>query len=486
MLFDVILDRFCEQAPFAVMLRAALERLFSAQRLDELFQREAVDQYTRHLSFSALTDLFCEVVLRVRPSVRKAYQSVELPVSLRAVYDKLAHVETSTAEALVRQLAADAAAVVAHLKGDALRLDAIPGLRLKTVDGCYPAGTDRRLIELRGNGAAALPGMSVVLRDDRTGLLCEALLRQDAYTNERALTEQILAWLAADDLLLGDRNYCTLDLFRGVIWRRAFFLIRHNKSLHLHELSKRERVGRTKTGVVYECRVRLGEGADAPVCRCVVVELFEPTRDGDTELVLLSNVPARRAGAKALAELYHRRWRLETTFQELTVLLRCEVNTLAYPKAALFGFALALAAYNVYALLQAAVAAEHGRQKAEEELSLHAVVEEVSSVKRGMEVALQPRGVAAFRADECGGVRLVAAADGSAAGLASLPEEQARAEEARQDQENETRRAPLHRSLARRTDKPMTFTGLGASPRRTATTFRKICQTRPPCRARIG
>lgn len=395
MVFDVILDRFCEQAPFAVMLRASLEHLFSPQRLDELFERAAVDQYTRRLTFSALTELFSQVVLRVRPSVRKAYQSAELPVSLRAVYDKLAHVETSTCEALVRRLAADAACVIGHLEG-ASRPDPIAGLHLKTVDGNYLAGTDRRLLQLRGDGAAALPGMSVVLRDDRTGLLREVLLREDAYTNERALSEQILAWLAADDLLLGDRNYCTLDLFRGVASRRAFFLIRHNKSLHLHELGKRKRVGRTATGVVYECRVRLGEGADAPECRCITVELSEPTRDGDTQLVLLSNVPAKRATAKALAELYHRRWRLETSFQELTTLLRCEVDTLAYPRAALFGFALAVAAYNVYALLVAAVAAEHGRQKAEEELSLHAVVEEVSSVKRGMEMALPDEAWARF------------------------------------------------------------------------------------------
>src|SRR5262249_262039 len=154
--------------------------------------------------------------------------------------------------------------------------------------------------ELRGNGAAALPGMSVVLRDDRTGLLCEALLREDAYTNERALSEQILAWLGADDLLLGDRNYCTLDLFAGVIWRRAVFLIGHNKALDLHALSKRKRVGKTDTGVVYQCRVRLGEEADAPVCRCIVVELYKPTRDGDSQLVLLNNVPAKWAKATAL------------------------------------------------------------------------------------------------------------------------------------------------------------------------------------------
>ena len=387
MVFDVILERFCEGTPFPVMLRASLERLFSAERLDELFEREAVDQYTRKLTFSAVTDLLCEVVLRVRPSLRKAYQAADgLPATLRAVYDKLAHVETATAEALVRQVARDAAAVIGHLGGAALRPDPVCGLRLVTADGNYLAGTEHRLLELRGDPAAALPGMSVVLRDDRTGLLTEVVLREDAYTNERALSEQILAWLKKDDLLLGDRNYCTLELIRGAS-RQGFFLIRHNKSLHLKELSKRKRVGKAETGVVYQCRVRLGEGPDAPECRCIIVELFEPTRDGDTQLVLLTNVPAKRARATALAELYRRRWRLETSFLELTVLLRCEVETLAYPKAALFSFALALAAYNVYALLSAAVAAEHGREKAED-LSLHAVVEEVSSTKRGMEVAL--------------------------------------------------------------------------------------------------
>jgi hypothetical protein len=387
MVFDVILERFCEQAPFAVMLRASFEHLFAPQRLDELFARCAVDQYTRQLTFSALTELFSEVVLRVRPSVRKAYQSVELPVTLRAVYDKLKGVETATCEALVRQLAADAEGVIAQL-GDALRPEPVPGLRLKTVDGNFLAGTEHRLKELRGCGAAALPGMSVVLRDDRTGLLQQALLREDAYTNERALSEQVLAWLSRDDLLLADRNYCTVDLIAALVSKKAFFLFRHHKGLHLQALSRRKRVGKTRTGTVCSYWVRLGKGPLALRCRCIVIELNEPTRDGDTEVVLLTNVSARRAKATTLAELYLRRWRLETSFQELTVLLRCEVDTLAYPKAALFGFALALAAYNVFAVLQAAVAAAHGRAKAEEELSLHAVVEEVKSVKRGMETAL--------------------------------------------------------------------------------------------------
>lgn len=391
MLFDVVLERYCEQSPFAVMLRASLERLFCPQRLDELFERTAVDQYTRHLTFSAVTALLTEVVLRVRPSIGKAYQSADLPVCLRCVYDKLAGVEPTLSQSLVEQIAADCAQVMAAWP-QAQRPDPIPGLRLRTVDGNFLAGTEHRLKELRGNGAAALPGMSVVLRDDRTGLLSHALLRQDAYTSERSLSEPLLAWLGADDLLLADRNYCTVELIQPLVDKKAFFLIRHHKGLHLHALSRRQRVGKTRTGTVYQYRVRLGEKPGGLECRCLVIELKEPTRDGDTEVVLLSNVPVVRAKATVLADLYLRRWRLETSFQELTVLLRCEVNTLAYPQAALFGFALALTAYNVFALLQAAVASVQGQQKVEEELSVDAVVEEVSSTKRGMEIAL-PEGV---------------------------------------------------------------------------------------------
>jgi hypothetical protein len=387
MLFDVVLERYCERTPFAVMLRASLEHLFSPARLDELFERAAVGQYTRRLTFSALTALLTEVVLRVRPSVRKAYHSAAVPAGIRSVYDKLAGVEPCTCEALVQQSARDAATVLSAWPG-ARRPDPIPGLRLRTVDGNFLAGTHHRLRPLRGCGAAALPGMSVVVRDDRTGLLTHALLREDAYTNERSLSGPLLAWLDADDLLLADRNYCTAELLGGVPARRAFFLVRHHKGLHLHALGPRRRAGTTGTGAVYEQRVRLGEKPGGLVCRCVVVALNRPTRDGDTEVVLLSNVPAGRARAAVLADLYLRRWRLETSFQELTVLLRCEVNTLAYPKAALFGFALAVAAYNVFAVLQGAVASVRGRGRAEEELSLHAVVEEVSSVKRGMEAGL--------------------------------------------------------------------------------------------------
>src|SRR4029434_936744 len=57
---------------------------------------------------------------------------------------------------------------------------------------------------------------------------------------------------------------------------------------------------------------------------------------------ILTNLPLRKASAKRVARLYRKRWTLETAFQHLEAYFHSEINTLGYPKAALFGFCLAL------------------------------------------------------------------------------------------------------------------------------------------------
>jgi Transposase DDE domain len=387
MVWEDVLQRFVQQRPIPVMLRATLENVLPDSFFDALFEGQAQQQYTRQLTFSCLASLLSQVVLRVRPSVRAAAADRGLPASLSAVYAKLRGVEPAVCQALVQQAAGRLAGLFAHWPG-AVRPDPVAGLRLRVLDGNYLAGTDRHLKPLRGSGAAALPGMVVALRDDRTGLLTHLLCREDAYTNERALLDEVLAWLQPDDLALADRNYCTPDFLRGVAARGAFFLVRHHQQLHLQALSPLAPAGVTARGEVYEQRVRLGVAPAGPECRCLVLRLFRPTRDGETEVVLLSNVPADQADALRLVELYLRRWTIERSWQELTEQLRCEVDTLAYPRAALLGFALAVLAYNLLAVLKGALASAHGQQKVDEELSGYALAEQVASAYEGLTVAL--------------------------------------------------------------------------------------------------
>ena len=72
----------------------------------------------------------------------------------------------------------------------------------------------------------------------------------------------------------------------------------------------------------------------------------QPTRDGDTTLYILTNLPPEAASATVVARGYRGRWRLEPAFQILATALTSEIDTLAYPKAALFGFAVAVVTYK--------------------------------------------------------------------------------------------------------------------------------------------
>lgn len=386
-MMDETLQRFLDDAPVAVMVRATIARTVSHSTLNDLFDRQADGQYTRTLTFGTLTRLMTQVVFSTYPSVHAAYrQADDVPVSVTAVYDKLNGLKTGVSQALVAETARAMTEVITalpHAPAD----ESVPGLRLRTLDGNSLAGTDHRLDCLRGNGAAALPGLTLVVRDGRTGLLTEIVPCEDAYTSERALHGPVLALVQPLDLWLADRNFCTDDYLGGIVARGAFFLIRHHAGTTLHPLGPESRRRHHPDGTISEQSVRAG----SLVCRCVIIRLKKPLRDGTSEIRLLTNVPPKQLSARRASELYRTRWRIEAAFQDLTVALRCEIDTLGYPKAALFGFALAVVSYNVLMVTRAAVASGLGEEVgAGKALSSYHMAAEVAAVDEGLSIAVAP------------------------------------------------------------------------------------------------
>ncbi len=123
--------------------------------------------------------------------------------------------------------------------------------------------------------------------------------------------------------------------------------------------------------------------------RKITLTLDVPTRDGETEIVLITNLPPK-VHATTIAVAYRQRWTIEQHFQRLTDWLHCEVATLGYPRAALFAFSMSLVAANALAVLIAALRAVHGLEAADN-LSYMALVDEVGATYRGMMLALPPR-----------------------------------------------------------------------------------------------
>jgi hypothetical protein len=120
----------------------------------------------------------------------------------------------------------------------------------------------------------------------------------------------------------------------------------------------------------------------------ILLKLQEPTRDGDTTLHILSKVPTPRASAAPLALLYGKRWSIERAFFEITTTLACAINTLDYPKAALFPFYLALMAYNAVSLIKAALRSAHGPPQVNEEVSGYDLSWEIGRTYDGMMIAI--------------------------------------------------------------------------------------------------
>ena len=68
--------------------------------------------------------------------------------------------------------------------------------------------------------------------------------------------------------------------------------------------------------------------------------------------------------------------------------LHSEINTLGYPKAALFGFCVALVAYNVLAVVKAALRTIHGEETIDNELSGYYLAGNITRTHDGMMIAL--------------------------------------------------------------------------------------------------
>ena len=104
MVFSEVFERFVAETPACVMYRATMENMFAPAVIDDLFKCTAERQYERELLFSSLVSLVSRVVMRIHPSVHAAYQKSlgEISVSVKALYDKLSHVEPNTSRALVQ------------------------------------------------------------------------------------------------------------------------------------------------------------------------------------------------------------------------------------------------------------------------------------------------------------------------------------------------------------------------------------------------
>jgi Transposase DDE domain len=390
MVLPTNLDPFAEGAATAVMTRIALDWMVEGTSIDPILDEVSERQYTREFLLGHFVQVMCDVACGFRRSTREAFlkRQLDLVGSLSAFYRKLGRMEPCVAATIVRETASRARELISA--ADGLLPEPIPGYTARILDGNILTGTDHRIDELRSTRSAALPGMSLAIYEPVSGLVLDLILEENAHTQERALLDQVV--IAPGQLWIMDRNFCVRSFVFRILRTEAFFLVRwHSSTMPFQAIKPLRSVGRCDAGEIFEQAIWV----DDPECegrryrlRRIVLRLDQPTRDGETEIILITNLPDT-ASAELCCQAYCGRWEIEKHFQRLTDLLHCEIPTLGYPRAALFAFSMSVIAGNALAVLKGSLRAVHGDEIVNE-VSNHALVSDVAEVYPGMMIAAPP------------------------------------------------------------------------------------------------
>ena len=393
-----VFENFVKKSPISVMARGMMERVLNPQQLDQWFVETADAQYTKDLLFSTVFDIMSQVVCSRYHSVHAAYQASkeEIGVSVTSLYNKLNGIEPGTSAALVRYAGKQVEPIIKKLAGTGR--PPLPGLRIKLLDGNCIEKSQHRLKELRRIAAGPLPGKSLVVYDPVLRLPIDVFPCEDGHAQERSLLKTVLETIVENDAWIADRNFCTIEFTCGIDYRNAFFIIREHGKYPFQLIGKEKYIGKTDTGKAYEQRISVLDDSDREhIFRRIRVNLKKKTRDGDTDIFIITNLSRSKASAKKIAELYRSRWTIETAFQHLAEHLNSEINTLGYPRAALFGFCVALVAYIILAVMKAALGSVYGADVVDNQISGYYLADEISGTYRGMMIAVDDKHWVIFR-----------------------------------------------------------------------------------------
>lgn len=391
MVMNALIAHCARNSPLTVMARLALQHALEPAWIDELFERERGTQYQRELLFSTTVELMSLVAVGSSPSLHAAARACpELSVSVQALYDKVKHTEPGLVRALVSGSAARLSDVLAPMmKGEP---PMVPGYRLRIVDGSHLPASEKRMKPLRGFGGAALPGHSLVVYDPDLKLVVDLEPCEDAYMQERAVMPSLLERATPGELWIADRAFSTRTILAEWERRGCNFIVReHSSTPNPRAVGQVSYQGSVETGDVYEQAVEFNDEADHRVMlRRIELHLKEPTGAGESVIQILSNLPEECFTAGEIAVLYRHRWKIESMFQRLESVLHSEVKTLGHPRAALLAFGVAVVAYNVLAVLQAAVWTAHELRNSGIELSPFYVALEIKTCYTGMMLLISP------------------------------------------------------------------------------------------------
>ena len=184
-----------------------------------------------------------------------------------------------------------------------------------------------RLKILWAEEAAVLPGCMTAVYDLFRGIATEIWFDPDAADSEFNRAVEILPGLTEGSLVLGDRLYCSLQLFRILRENHCFGLFRRNRTISFQKvrlLSKQEVDG----AQVEDWLILAGAEKEKVELRLVVLQ-----KDGETYEAMTNDLNPEHLSAKDIVQLYPWRWKIERLFFDLKEVLNLNKFYAANPNA---------------------------------------------------------------------------------------------------------------------------------------------------------
>ena len=183
-----------------------------------------------------------------------------------------------------------------------------------------------RLKILWNEEAAVLPGCMTAVYDLFRGIATEIWFDPDAADSEFNRAVEILPGLTEGSLVLGDRLYCSLQLFQILRENHSFGLFRRNRTISFQKVRLLWK-GEVNGDQVEDWLIVAGAEKKLEL-RLVVLQ-----RKGETYEAMTNDLDPEHLSTKDIVQLYPWRWKIERLFFDLKEVLNLNKFYAANPNA---------------------------------------------------------------------------------------------------------------------------------------------------------
>lgn len=313
-----------------------INRLVTEELCDEVFQDVRTTERRRKFSLHALFFFWTSVVLRAPPALTLAFEEAKVGVdplvpkmtaSLGSFFDRcktlpcvfFMTVYHRFVDLVTQEVPGHFGGSVAHLRKTFSTISIIDGSRCDKIA--------HRLKILRNVRAVVLPGCLTAVYDLFCGFATSLYFSPDAAMSEFNRAVVVIETLTVGSLLLGDRLYCSIQIFLCLKEQQCFGLFRYNKSVKYRKIKKLSRK-RIAGGIIEDYLVSIGAGPRAMEVRLICLKT-----GGKNYKAMTSFLDPSKLTVEDVLILYPLRWQIERLFFTLKVVLNLKEFYAANPNA---------------------------------------------------------------------------------------------------------------------------------------------------------